>query len=128
MKFLNLKLLKEGQVIAEEDGVLLVEAYRRGRKVVELKQRDSSGIISKGIQKAVGLAKNHPFIMGALAAGAATHFRKKKRKEVYFYANDLQEKKTYDDIIKTLLATGKYRKEKQTVKAGTYIWILKRID
>jgi hypothetical protein len=89
------------------------------------------GLVSKSLQGLTGFAKAHPWITSAAVlygVNALKNYKKNKRKTVTFYTKDTQEKLMYKDIVKTLMATGKYRKQKETFVDGGYLWVLKRLN
>jgi len=88
------------------------------------------GLVSKSLQGITGFAKAHPWITTAAVlygVNALKQYHKNKRKTLTFFTKDIQEKRMYTDVVKTLMSSGKYRKQKETFVDGGYLWVLKKL-
>ena len=117
-------------VLLEKDGFVLYAENLSESSVKMGFAPTRGGFIQKSLQGSTKFAKNNPFIVGAMAAysvDAIKQYNKNKRKTITFYTKDMQEKKMFKEIVDTLMKTGKYRKEKETVVDGGYLFVLKRL-
>ena len=116
----------------EDNVVMYVENLTESKVRVGLGFGNTKGgLVSKTLQGITGFAKSHPWITSAAMVyglNALKKYKKNKKKTVTFYTQDQQERTMYKDIVKTLMSSGKYRKEKDTYIDGGYLWVLKRID
>lgn len=120
-------------------GIVLKEAFSLSAEIVDpshvrfvLDKNIDEGIVNtlSGIAKgAVGFAKAHPVLTGAMALYAVDAIKKYKKNKQYvtqLYASNAQEKKFYKKLVDDLMRTGHYHKVKEQFVDGGYLWELRR--
>lgn len=96
----------------------------------QIKLQSQPSLVSNIVGGTTSFVKKHPIISAAAVlwvTNAISQYNKNKRLTTNFYAKTEAEKKTYEKIVKDLMATGHY----ELLKGGYYVdggklWTLKR--
>lgn len=98
-------------------------------KIKDVLKPERGGRIERSLRKGVAAIKSNPTLaaLGAsYALSSLINYNRNQRKMVRMFAKDYQERKDYQEIIDTLMKTGKYHKVKEKNVDGGYYWELKR--
>lgn len=90
--------------------------------------RKSTSVAKRAVKGAKQFFSN-PFVAGLtalVATNAVQKYNQNKRYTTKFFAKSAEEKKLYDNIIRDLMATGKYKLVKTQFVDGGKLWVLKR--
>lgn len=124
----NVDILWEGELDGES--YVLFSRLEEGVMQMGFAQNTRGGVVT-GVAKGALKFISNP-VVAALAAGYAVNafqtYQKNKRLTTQFYARDTQERKLYQDIVDTLMKTGRYRKVKEKYVDGGYMWVLKKVQ
>lgn len=127
---MKLEELCNNIILAESEGVCIyMEQIDESSMRVGL-GTSPGGILKKSLQTFGNFTKKNPFLAGALASygiDSLKQYKKNKRNTLKFYTKDIAEKNLFKDMIKNLMKSGKYRKEKDTFINGGYLFVLKRL-
>lgn len=124
-KFLKLNedVLWEGDLGGEEYAFIISEGMAR------FVQSSKGGVLRGAAKSALNFVTN-PVVAG-LAAGYAidayAKYKRNKRTTTSFFAKGMQERKLYQEIVDTLMKTGKFKKTHEKHVDGGILWVLKRV-
>jgi hypothetical protein len=119
---LHTDVLWEGELDGQEYAFVIEEGVAR------FAQSSKGGVLRGAAQGALKFISN-PVVAG-MAAGYAidayAKYKRNKRTTTTFFAKDMQERKLYQEIVNTLMKTGKFKKTHEKHVDGGILWVLKR--
>lgn len=98
-------------------------------KIRDVIKPERGGRVERALRKGVDAVKSNPLLasLGAsYALSSLINYNRNQRKLFRLFAKDYQERQEYQEIINTLMRTGKYHKVKEKYVDGGYYWELKR--